>query len=166
MNHIKRIILIFGLAGLLLSVAGCAAQAKAGDTVQVEYKGTLADGTVFDPGAQPLTFTLGEGRVIAGFDDAVKGMIVGESKTVTIPAAEAYGPVRPELVEKINRSEIPSVRDPEVGQQLQGTSPDGRVITATIIEVTDKTVTLDQNHPLAGKDLTFYIKVLEIVQPH
>ena len=162
MNILKRAILIIGLAGLAISVAGCAAQAKAGDTVQVQYKGTLADGTVFDPGTQPLTFTLGEGRVISGFDAAVAGMRVGESKTVTIPAAEAYGPVRPELVEKINRSELPQVRDPEVGQTLQGTGPDGKVMTATITEVTDKTITIDQNHPLAGKALNFDIELVEI----
>jgi peptidylprolyl isomerase len=162
LNIVTRTILITALVGLALSASGCGAQAKNGDTVQVQYKGTLADGSVFDPGAQPLTFTVGKGDVIPGFDAAVAGMRVGDSKTVTIPAAEAYGPVRPELVVTLNRSELPNVKDPEVGQTLRGTSPDGRVSTATITAVTDKTITIDQNHPLAGKDLTFYIKVLEI----
>ncbi len=158
----KRTILIIGTVMLALAIAGCGAQAKNGDTVKVKYKGTLADGTVFDPGAQPLTFAVGEGRVIPGFDAAVKGMKVGDSKTVTIPAAEAYGPVRPELVTTIERSKLPNVKDPQVGQTLSATAPDGSTRTATITAVTAKTITIDENHPLAGKDLTFEITILEI----
>ncbi|MCX6008591.1 MAG: peptidylprolyl isomerase [Chloroflexi bacterium] len=141
-----------------------AAQAKNGDVVQVDYTGKLADGTVFDTsvGREPLEFTLGAGQMITGFEKAVLGMKVGEKKTVTIPADEAYGPRRDDLVGELPREKLPSGLTPEVGQQLQMTRPDGGTIIATITNVSDNTVTIDANPPLAGKDLTFEIELVKI----
>ena len=167
-----RHIILLGilLLGAIL-ISGCnaeqnAAQAKNGDIVQVDYTGTLEDGTVFDTstsvGREPLNFTLGEGKMIPGFEQAVLGMKVGESKTFTIPADEAYGPHSDDLVRVINREELTNIPDPEVGQQLYGSQTDGTTITGTITNVTDTTVTVDFNPPLAGKDLTFEIKLVSI----
>ncbi len=141
-----------------------AAQAKNGNTVQVNYTGKLADGTVFDSsvGREPLEFTLGAGQMIPGFEKAVLGMKVGEKKTVTIPADEAYGPRRDDLILEIGREKLPSGLTPEVGQQLQMTRPDGGMIIVAITKVSDKTVTIDANPPLAGKDLTFEIELAKI----
>jgi peptidylprolyl isomerase len=152
---------------LMLGVimTGCnTPQAKNGDTVQVHYTGKLADGTVFDSsiGRDPLEFTLGAGQVIPGFDKAVFGMKVGEKKTVTIPANEAYGPVRDDLVVEVPREKLPSELTPEVGQQLVWTRPDGGQQIVTITGVSDNTVIINANHPLAGKDLTFEIELVKI----
>jgi len=154
------------LLGAIL-ISGCnAAQAKNGDVVQVDYTGTLEDGTVFDTstsvGREPLEFTLGEGQMIPGFEQAVLGMKVGESKTVTIPADEAYGQYRDDLVVVVNREDLPAGLDPEVGEQLQGPRPDGGTGVCTVTNVTDTTITIDFNHPLAGKDLTFEIELVSI----
>ena len=156
------------LLGAIL-ISGCnaeqnAAQAKNGDIVQVDYTGTLENGTVFDTsvGREPLNFTLGEGQMIPGFEQAVLGMKVGESKTFTIPADEAYGQYRDDLVQVINREELTNIPNPEVGQQLYGSQPGGGTITGTITNVTDTTVTVDFNPPLAGKNLTFEIKLVSI----
>lgn len=154
---------IFLLGAILIS--GCnAAQAKNGDIVQVNYTGTLENGTVFDTseGGEPLEFTLGEGKMIPKFEEAVLGMKIGESKTFTIPADEAYGPYRDDLVQVINREELTNIPNPEVGQQLYGSQTDGTTITGTITNVTDTTVTVDFNPPLAGKNLTFEIKLISI----
>jgi peptidylprolyl isomerase len=156
------------LAAILAAVmiTGCsAAQAKNGNTVQVHYTGKLADGTIFDSsvGREPLEFTLGAGQLIPGFEKAVLGMKVGEKKIVTIPADEAYGPHRDEQVVEIPREELPSDLTPQVGQQLVVTQQDGRQIIVVITEVSDKTVTIDANHPLAGKDLTFEIELVKIL---
>jgi peptidylprolyl isomerase len=147
-------------------ITGCsAAVAGNGDTVQVHYTGKLADGTVFDSSAErgPLEFTLGAGQMIPGFEKAVFGMKVGEKKTVTIPADEAYGPYRDELVVEVPREKLPSDVTPEVGQQLGMRLPDGGTIIVTITDVSDNnTVTIDTNHPLAGKELTFEIELVKI----
>ncbi len=150
-------------------ITGCnaghdAAQAKNGNTVQVDYTGKLADGTVFDSsvGREPLEFTLGAGQMIPGFEKAVLGMKVGDKKTVTIPADEAYGPRRDDLILEIGREKLPSGLTPEVGQQLQMTRPDGAISIVTITKVSDTTVTIDANHRLAGKDLTFEIELVKI----
>jgi peptidylprolyl isomerase len=137
--------------------------AKSGDIVKVEYTGKLSDGTVFDSsvGKDPLEFTLGNNQVIVGFEKAVTGMKVGESKTVTIPAAEAYGQYRSDLVFTMDRSEFPTDPEPKVGMQFQGTNQAGTILY-TIIEVNETTVKVDGNLALAGKDLTFEIKLLEI----
>jgi len=140
-------------------------QAESGDTVRVHYNGRLEDGTEFDSsvGREPLQFTLGEGSMIPGFEKAVIGMSLGQSKTVEIPADEAYGPYREELVLVVDRGELPPDLEPEVGQQLQMQQADGRVISVTVIEVSESSVTLDANHHLAGKDLIFEIQLVEIL---
>ena len=161
-----RHIILLGilLLGAIL-ISGCnAAQAKNGDIVQVDYTGTLENGTVFDTsvGGEPLNFTLGEGQMIPGFEQAVLGMKIGESKTVTIPADEAYGPYRDDLVLVVNREDLPPDLDPDVGQQLQMTRPDGGTSVGTVTNATDTTITVDFNYPLAGKNLTFEIKLVSI----
>jgi peptidylprolyl isomerase len=158
----------FVLAVILMigvMMTGCnAAQAKNGDTVQVNYTGKLADGTVFDSsvGREPLEFTLGADQVIPGFEKAVFGMKVGEKKTVTIPVDEAYGPYRDDLVAEVPREKLPEDITPEVGQQLGVKRTDGGTSIVTIISVSDNAVTIDANHPLAGKDLTFEIELVKI----
>jgi peptidylprolyl isomerase len=139
--------------------------AERGRTVRVHYTGTLEDGSVFDSshGGEPLEFTLGSGQVIPGFDEAVADMRVGESKSVTIPAEEAYGPHRDELLLVIDRDQLPDEMVPEVGQTLQ--MSDGRqTFPVSIREVGKDQVVLDANHPLAGKDLTFDLTLVEVVE--
>ena len=140
------------------------AQAQSGNKVQVHYTGSLDDGTVFDQSnpEKPLEFQVGSGQVIAGFDKAVEGMETGESKTVKIVAAEAYGDRRDELVLNVGRDRIPPDIDVSVGQRLQMERNDGQKVPVTVTEVTDESVTLDANHPLAGKDLTFEIKLVDV----
>jgi FKBP-type peptidyl-prolyl cis-trans isomerase 2 len=141
------------------------AEAKNGDTVRIHYTGKLDDGTVFDSsdGRDPLEFTLGEGQVIPGFEEAVLGMNANDSKTMTIPSDNAYGPHREEMVVSVDRDQFPPDITPEVGQQLQMQRPDGQKMVVAVAEVSESTVTLDANHPLAGKDLTFDINLVEIV---
>jgi len=141
-------------------------QAKAGDTVRIHYTGTLDDGEVFDSseGGEPLTFTLGEGEVIAGFDTAVTGMAAGDKKTVTIPAAEAYGEPQDEMVLQVGRDQLPPGLDPEDGDSLVMQTGDGMELPVMVREVTDEYVVLDANHPLAGEALTFEIELVEIAQ--
>ncbi len=141
------------------------AKAKEGDTVRVHYSGFLEDGTVFDSSLErdPLEFTIGSGMLIPGFEDAVLGMDVGETKTVQISSDDAYGPRREELVITIGREQIPPDIDPVTGQELQVRTPNGMVTNVLVTDVTEDTVTLDANHPLAGKDLIFEIKLVEIV---
>lgn len=139
--------------------------AKQGDTVKVHYTGSLDDGTIFDSSKnrEPLQFTVGSGQVIKGFDDAVDGLAVGESVTVHIPAAEAYGPVRPEMMLDVPRTQFPPAITPEVGQKLQVPHPQAGYLVVTVAEVTDDNVKLDANHELAGKDLNFDIQLVEII---
>ena len=138
--------------------------AKRGDTVRVHYTGTLDNGEQFDSsrGTDPLTFTLGEGAVIQGFDDAVDGMSVGESKRVTIPATEAYGDRRDELTLRVPRSELPTDLDLEVGSRLRMEQGVDSVVV-TVRAMDDESVMLDANHPLAGEALTFDLELVEIV---
>jgi len=146
-------------------IAGCGGtQVKTGDTIQVHYTGTLEDGTVFDTSLkrEPLEFTLGQGQLIPGFEQAVIGMKVGESKTANIPAEQAYGQYSNELISVIERDKLPEDLDPEVGQRLQAQQPDGRTKIVTVINVSETSITVDANHPLAGKDLTFEIELIEI----
>ena len=139
-------------------------QAKSGDTVKIHYTGTLDDGSEFDSsaGREPLEFSIGGGRVIAGFNSAVDGMTVGESKTVTIPAGEAYGERHEQMIQQVPKTALPDDMKPEVGMQLQSQDPDGQIINVVVSEVSADTVTLDGNHPLAGKALTFAIELVEI----
>ena len=138
--------------------------AKVGDTVKVHYTGTLTDGSAFDSsiGREPLQFTLGEGQMIPGFEQAVIGMELGETKTVTIPADQAYGPYYEERVFVISRDQLPAGMEPEVGQKLQMQSTSGQITIVTVTVVSETNVTLDANHELAGKDLTFEIQLVEI----
>jgi peptidylprolyl isomerase len=139
-------------------------QPKQGDTVQVHYTGTLTDGTQFDSsaGGEPLEFVLGEGRLIPGFEQAVGEMAVGESRTVTIVADEAYGPRYDELLQEVPRKLIPDSIELEEGLALQGQSPDGHPMRYTVVSYTEETVTLDGNHPLAGQDLVFELELVAI----
>lgn len=134
------------------------------NTVKVHYTGTLEDGTIFDSSKErePLQFTMGQGQLIPGFEKAVLGMAVNESKTFTIPSDEAYGAKREELIQDIDKGVLPPDMEPAVGQQLVSTQPDGRELMVTVVGVSDDKVTIDANHPLAGKDLTFEIEVMEI----
>lgn len=138
--------------------------AKSGDKVRIHYTGTLSDGSVFDSseGRDPLEFTLGSGQVIPGFDTGVTGMEVGEKKTIEIPCDQAYGPSNPGAIQDVPRDQIPAEIPLEVGLQLQMQSPQGQVIPVTVIKVTEEAVTLDANHALAGKDLTFALELVSI----
>ena len=141
------------------------AKAKNGDAVKVHYTGKLEDGTVFDSSEnrEPIKFTIGEGNVIPGFEEAVVGMSPGESKTEKVPADQAFGPYREELVVDIDRERIPRGIDPEVGQQLRFEKTDGGITEVLVKGVTESKVTLDANHPLARNDLVFDIQLLEIL---
>ncbi len=138
--------------------------AKEGDTVKVHYTGTLEDGTVFDSSRdhEPIEFTLGKGQIIKGFENAVLGMSIGETKTVRIPSNEAYGPRRDELLLKFNKTDFPPDIEPVKGLVLDLRNPDGRSLVARITEVSGDLVTLDANHPMSGKDLTFKIDLMEV----
>ena len=167
LNKVCLLLVITLLSGMVLLASGCnggSAMAKDGDTVKVHYTGTLEDGTTFDTsiGSDPLEFTLGEGKMIPGFEQAVYGLKVGQSKTVTIPVEEAYGPHDDELVLVIRREQLPAGVNPEVGQGLPMQTTDGHTVTLPVIEVSEETVTVDANHPLAGKDLIFEIELVEI----
>jgi FKBP-type peptidyl-prolyl cis-trans isomerase 2 len=137
---------------------------KKGDSVKVHYTGTLEDGTVFDSssGREPLEFTAGNKELIPGFEGAVLGMSPGESKTERIPSDQAYGPHLEQLVHEVDRYVLPPGINTEVGQMVQITEEDGRTSPVTITKVTEDKVTMDANHPLAGKDLLFKIELIEI----
>lgn len=140
--------------------------ASTGDTVRVHYTGRLQDDdqTVFDTSEErePLEFTIGQEQLIPGFESAVVGMEEGQEKTVSIPADEAYGRRREDLILSVDRENMSGEFEPEEGQRLQMQQQDGTRFTATVLDVGDEAVTLDANHPLAGQDLTFDIKLLEI----
>jgi peptidylprolyl isomerase len=148
------------------------AQAKEGDKVKVHYTGRLEGGEVFDSSecsedecgcdTGPMEFTIGEGSVIPGFEEAIIGMSPGESKTVTIPVDDAYGQRIEEMIAVVERANLPPDMTPELGMRLEVTQEDGQVFPVVITEVTDTQVTIDANHPLAGRDLTFDIRLVEI----
>jgi len=137
------------------------------DTVKVQYIGKTEDGTVFDqsPDDRPLRFIIGKQEVIPGFEYSVEGMYQGEKKTVTIPCEEAYGKSKPELLEQVDRSLLGGDLELHLGGQLQITNNDGTVLCVMVREITDDYVTLDANHPLADRDLTFEIELLEVLKP-
>jgi len=136
-----------------------------GDTVRVHYTGTLEDGTEFDSsrGKEPLEFAMGQGQLIAGFESAVAGLSPGESCTVTLEPGEAYGESNPEMIQDVPRHLMPEGLELQAGMVLQGQADDGRVDNFVVLSFTEETVKLDGNHPLAGKQLTFAIELLEIV---
>ena len=176
MKSIYIILWIIMLAVVML-ISGCVGgveevppaeevvQAKDGDVVKVHYTGKTDDGAVFDSSLdrEPLQFTIGEGKLLARFEQAVIGMKPGESKSINIPADEAYGPYREDLVMVLDWSQLPPDVIPKVGQQLISTQPDGRKIVALVVEVSESGVTADANHPLANEDLTFDIELINIV---
>lgn len=139
-------------------------QAKHGDTVKIHYTGKLEDETVFDSSVnrEPLQFTIGAGKIIPGVEQGIIGMSPGESKTMKVSSDKAYGPHRPELVEEIERKKLPNYLQLEAGKMLQIQQPNGQTIRVLITDVTESKVTLDGNHPLAGKELIFDIQLLEI----
>ena len=141
-------------------------QAKSGDTVKIHYTGTLDDGTKFDSSSDrdPLQFTLGSGQVIPGFEKAVEGMTVGDSKTVNIPPEDAYGPRREQMVQDVPRNALPDDLEPVEGMALQAKGQDGNVINLTVTSVGDDAITVDGNHPLAGKALKFDIELVDIAR--
>ena len=141
------------------------AQAKSGDSVRVHYTGKFADGEVFDSsvGKDSLQFVIGTGQLIAGFDRAVVGMQPGEAKTVTFGPEEGYGVQQDNLMFVVERHTLPAQLNPEVGERYQIRQGDGSPLAATVIAVSPESITLDGNHPLAGKDLTFEIQLVEIL---
>jgi len=141
--------------------------ARAGDTVTVYYTGTLDNGTVFDSNMNgtPRSFVLGSGQLIAGFNEAVTGMGANDQKTVRIPVEKAYGPYRTELVHDMSRSIFPANEPPIVGEYYTfKRSSDGAVSRVKVVNVTSSTVTIDENHVLAGQDLTFTIRLVSFVK--
>ena len=171
-------VLVICLMGIF-SIAGCSSsdspvattttiselkQVQAGDTVKVDYTLKLQDGTVFETslGDQPMEVTLGQGQLFPMLEQAIVGMKIGASKVVNIPVDQAFGPRQAELIQVVSRDKLPADVVPEVGMQLQTTQIDGTTAVVTITEVTDTTVTIDSNSPLAGQDLTFDIKLVSI----
>jgi FKBP-type peptidyl-prolyl cis-trans isomerase 2 len=140
------------------------AEAKKGDTVSVHYTGKLEDETVFDSsnGGDPLSFEIGSGQIIPGFETGVIGMSPGDTKTVTIEPEEAYGRYRDDQIIEVGKEKLPEDIDPEVGQRLQVQQQNGQTAVVTIKEVTDSVVKLDANHPLAGENLTFEIELVSV----
>lgn len=140
------------------------AKARVGSRVRVQYTGRLENGAVFDtsPEDEPLEFTIGEGQVIPGFEQAVVGMKPGESKTAQVAPEKAYGPHHEELVVAVRRKQLPEQIEPQVGQRLEVRRSDGGSVTLSVTDVSDSTVTLDGNHPLAGHELTFDIELMAI----
>ena len=139
-------------------------QVKKGDTVRVHYHGKLTNGSTFDSseGRDPLEFTVGNGQVIKGFDDALVDMKVGDKKTVQIPVDEAYGQRNDDMMMEYPKAEFPADMNPEAGMELHMSDNQGNVFPVVIAEVRDETVLLDANHPLAGEDLVFDIELVSI----
>jgi peptidylprolyl isomerase len=139
-------------------------QAKSGDTVKIHYTGTLDDGTQFDSSKDrdPLEFEVGSGQVIPGFDKAVEGMSVGDEKSVNIASDDAYGPHHAQMVQEVPKSALPQGLEPETGMGLQAQGQDGQPINLLVTEVNENSITVDANHPLAGKDLNFDIELVAI----
>lgn len=139
-------------------------EVKNDDKVKIHYTGKLKDGSIFDSseGREPLEFTVGGNMVVPGFENGVMGMKQGDKKTISISPEEAYGERREDQVNLVERNQLPDDMEPEVGMALQATGQDGSVIPVVITEVTEKTVTVDANHPLAGKELIFDLELVEI----
>jgi len=139
-------------------------EVKKGDTIKVHYHGTLTDGTIFDSsnGREPLEFEVGAGMMIEGFDQGVLGMTLGVKKQISIPAEQAYGDKREDMIMEFPIDRFPADMVPEVGMQLNMSNNEGDQFPVQIVEVADEYVLLDGNHPLAGKDLIFDIEVVDI----
>ena len=141
------------------------AQAKVGDTVKVHYEGLLDDGSVFDSsiGGEPFEFVLGQEMVIPGFENAVVGMNVGETKSVGIPAEEGFGAYSEDLQITLERTQLPTNIDPKLGMRLEIRFQEGDIRYFIVTELTEDDVTLDGNHPLAGQKIVLKIELLEIL---
>ncbi|MCZ4352322.1 peptidylprolyl isomerase [Roseovarius aestuarii] len=139
-------------------------EVKTGDTVHIHYTGTLKDGTVFDSseGRDPLKFEVGSGQIIPGLDVAIPGMVLGDKKSVEVPADQAYGPIDPNARQQVPREGIPADIPLDPGTQLQVQTENGQVLPVTVVEVTEEHVTLDANHALAGQDLKFDIELVAV----
>jgi len=140
------------------------ANAQKGDKVFVHYVGKLDDGSVFDSSinSNPLEFTIGDGSIIPGFEEAIIGLEEGQKKSFTVKSEDAYGPYYNERVIVINKTQLPPDLDPQIGDKLQGQQPDGSVVLFSVIDRNEDEITLDGNHPLAGKDLNFEIELVKI----
>lgn len=139
---------------------------KKGDKVKVEYKGTLEDGTLFESSEMrggPLEFIVGAGQVIKGFENAVIGMEKGEEKEIKLQPSEAYGVRNPQLIKKISRSQLPKEPEPKPGLEITMGQPNGTKAAGRVVEVTDEAVTVDLNHPMAGKVLNYKVKAVDIL---
>jgi len=139
--------------------------AKNGDNVSVHYTGTLDDGTKFDSShdrGEPINFTIGAGQMIAGFDSAVDGMSIGESKTVTLTPDQAYGEANPDAIQVVPKDQFPDDFEFITGGVVQGQYPNGQMFRATITEVAEAEATVDFNHPMAGKTLNFEIELVSV----
>ncbi len=141
------------------------AEAKKGDNVKINFTGKLKDGSVFanTVDSKPLEFKLGEGKIIPGIEEAVEGMEVGESKSVQVPADRGYGQRRDELVVDVGRDKFPKDVEPQLGQKYEVPQQQGGPMMVRVVEVSDQSVKLDGNHPLAGRELTFDLELLDIV---
>lgn len=142
------------------------ATVKEGDTIRINYVGKLEDGAVFDSTADkhPLEFTVGEGELIAGLEQGVIGMSAGEFRSITVPMEQGYGPRVEERVFEFDRKRIPDTITPEIGRQMQMYRADGMPLMVTVVAVSDSSLTMDCNHPLAGKTLVFDTTIVEIVE--
>lgn len=140
-------------------------QAQTGNTVKLHVTGKLEDGTVFATSAdsKPIEFTLGEGQVLPGVEEAAEGMAVGESKTVKVQSEQAYGPRRDDLTQEIPLDKLPADMSPEVGQRLQIQQSTGETVSASVAAVTDESIIVDANHPLAGQDIVLDLEMVEIL---
>jgi peptidylprolyl isomerase len=140
------------------------AEAKIGDTVRMHYTGKLTDGSVFDSseGSDPLEFELGAGMLIPGLERDIIGMAVGEKSTISVSPEDAYGPHQADAVRDVPRNSIPAEIELAVGANLHATTQEGRQIQLEIVSFDDDIVTLDSNHPLAGKDLVFDVEIVSI----
>ena len=142
------------------------APAQNGDKVKVHYTGTLEDGSQFDSSRerdQPMEFTIGKRELLQGFENAVVGLELNESRSVSLTAEEAYGAHDPSQIIEMPRTQIPSELKLEIGLRLQGQRPKGETVLFSVVAINETSVTLDSNHPLAGKALTFEIELLEIL---
>lgn len=138
--------------------------AQKNNVVKVHYTGRLTSGEQFDSseGREPLEFTVGAGQMIQGFDLAVEGMALNEKKTVNLEPEQAYGPVFDQLISDVEKKNLPEGMEVSVGQDLYATAPDGQQTRVKVTNVTDTHITVDANHPLAGKELVFDIELVEI----
>lgn len=157
-------ILLLSAGSWIIAVAFGTERVEVGDTVSLHYSLNLADGTVYfsSIGGEPLRYTLGKGNLLPGFEAALIGMRIGDSKAFKLTSAEAYGPYQPALVMEVERNRLPQGSEPVVGRQLQTTGQSGNPLMMTITEVRETSVILDANHPLAGQDLTFDVKLMAI----